>query len=114
MPHPTNAVMNTSDMAKRYAYITSSALVICVTWLFVGLDRYVGDHEVGPGWTLFIKASPTWQVFFQNPAQHALDRDAFDAIDSARQTQFVAYCRVRHGTKDPHRCEEQIEAMRVK
>lgn len=101
-------------MVKKHGSVVGGALLVLLAWLFVGLDRYVGDHEVGTGWTPFLKASPTLQVFFQNPAQHALDRDAFDAIDSARQIQFLSYCRVRHGMQDPHHCEEQIEAMRVK
>jgi len=101
-------------MAKKIAFLVVGVSFFLVAWLFVGFDRYVGDHEVGSGLDPFIKANPTFQIIFKNPAQYALDRDSFDSLDDARKIQFREYCGIRHGIKDPYRCEKYIEETRIK
>lgn len=101
-------------MAKKFAFFVGGIFLFLGAWLFVGFDRYVGDHEVGSGWNPFIKADPTFQVIFKNPAQYTLDRDSFDSLDNARKMQFLEYCSIRHGIHDPYRCEEYIEGTRIK
>lgn len=101
-------------MAKKFAFFVGGLSLFLVAWLFVGFDRYVGDHEVGSGWNSFIKTYPTFQVLFRNPAQYILDRDSFDSLDNTRKDQFLEYCSIRYGIHDPHRCEEYIEETRVR
>ena len=101
-------------MVKKFAIFVSGISLFLVAWLFVGFDRYVGDHEVGSGWSPFIKTSPTFRIVFKNPAQYALDRDPFDSLDNSRKIQFLEYCSIRHGIRDPHRCEEYVEGARIK
>ncbi|MCT6721432.1 MULTISPECIES: hypothetical protein [unclassified Acidovorax] len=101
-------------MTKKIAFFVGTLSLFLTAWLFVGLDRYVGDHEVGSAWNPFIKTTPTFQVLFRNPAQYTLDRDPYDSLDSTRKNQFSEYCGIRYGIHDPHRCEEYIEQTRVK
>jgi hypothetical protein len=101
-------------MPKKFIGAVGVIVLLLVVWLFLGFDRYVGDHEVGSGWNPFIKAEPTFRVLFRNPSQYTLDRDAFDSLDSSRKIQFIEYCGIRHGIRDPYRCEEYIEGARIK
>ncbi|MFY3384166.1 hypothetical protein [Paracidovorax sp. MALMAid1276] len=101
-------------MAKKFTFLLIGIALFLGAWLFLGLDRYVGDHEVGSGWNLFIKAKPTFQLIFKNPAQYTLDRDSFDSLDHARKIQFLEYCGIRHRIRDPYLCEEYIEGIRIK
>ena len=101
-------------MAKKIAFFVGGIFLFLVAWLFVGFDRYVGDHEVGSGLNPFIKTSPTFRTIFRNPAQYTLDRDPFDSLDNSWKIQFLEYCSIRYGIHDPYRCEEYIEKMRVR
>ncbi|WP_211465962.1 hypothetical protein [Collimonas silvisoli] len=87
--------------------------LVLVTWLFVGLDRYVGDHEVGSGWDPFIKHKPTTTMFYKNPAQFGLDMEPFKSLDEDDKKNLIEYCRVRYGTDDIKRCYELFLAGRV-
>lgn len=98
---------------QRRISITIASLLLLGSWLWIGLDKYVGDHEVGSAWEPFLKSRPTWVLLFKNPAQQGLDRDAFDTLDAARQQAFRDYCAVRFGIEDPHRCEKVIEDRRL-
>lgn len=100
-------------MRKNYLLLSGSLLVLVMAWLFIGLDRYVGDHEVGTSWMPFFKSVPTTKVLFHNPAQHALDRQPFHSLDSDRQEQFMEYCRIRYGTRIAHDCEVLVERGRI-
>lgn len=98
---------------QRRISITIASLLLLGSWLWVGFDKYVGDHEVGSAWAPFLKSRPTLVLLFKNPAQQGLDRDAFDTLDAARQQAFRDYCAVRFGIADPHRCEKAIEDRRL-
>lgn len=101
-------------MAKKIVLLVGGIFLFMVAWLFIGFDYYVGDHELGSGWDPFIKAYPTLQIAFKNPAQYTLDLDSFDSLDKTRKIQFLEYCRIRHGIGEPYRCEEYIEGRRIK
>ncbi|CAN7541880.1 hypothetical protein [Acidovorax sp. LjRoot117] len=101
-------------MKKKYLGILIGLIIFSLAWIFVGFDRYVGDHEVGSWWTPFIKSAPTSRIFFHNPAQYTLDREPFDSLDDERKEQFIQYCYIRYGTKMPYDCEILVEARRIK
>lgn len=98
---------------QRRISIPIASLLLLGSWLWVGFDQYVGDHEVGSAWEPFLKSRPTLLLLFKNPAQQGLDRDAFDTLDAARQQAFRDYCAVRFGIEDPHRCEKVIDDRRL-
>lgn len=99
-------------LLKRHLIIAAILTVTLLAWLFLGFDRYVGDHEVGVSWQPFLKASPTFQLTFSNPAQPVLDIVSFDNLDAESRIRFSRYCRVRYGTEDVERCYEAIYAAR--
>ncbi|WP_211440938.1 hypothetical protein [Collimonas humicola] len=94
-------------------YLVAAVLVLVLSWLFVGLDRYVGDHEAGGGWDLFIKHKPSMTVFFSNPAQFGLDMAPLDKMDDGAKKDLVEYCKVRYGTDNMSRCYELFQSSRV-
>lgn len=98
---------------QRRTSFTIASLLLLSSCLWVGIERYVGDHEIGKSWEPFLKSRPTFTLLFTNPAQQGLDRDAFDTLDAARQQAFQDYCAVRFGIADPHRCEKAIEGRRL-
>ncbi|MBF9266783.1 hypothetical protein [Paracidovorax cattleyae] len=98
---------------KVRATLGIAALLLVGSWMWIGFDKYIGDHEVGSAWEPFLKSRPTFTLLFTNPAQQGLDRDAFDTMDSARQQAFRDYCAVRFGIADPYRCEKAIEERRL-
>lgn len=100
-------------MRKNYLLLSGSLLVLVTAWLFIGLDRYVGDHEVGTSWMPFFKSVPTTKILFQNPAQHGLDREPFHSLASDRREQFMEYCRIRYGIRIAQDCEVQVEGGRI-
>jgi len=88
-------------------------LILVLGWLFVGLDQYVGDHEVGVQWDPFIKHRPSTTVLFQNPAQVGLDMVPFENLGENKKKSVIQYCRVRYGTDDIKRCYDSFLASRV-
>ena len=80
---------------------------------FVGFDNYVGDHEVGTSWDPFIKSKPTLQMLFKNPEQYTLDFDPYETLTKDKQFQFIEYCEIRWGTRDPHTCEKIVQSHRI-
>jgi hypothetical protein len=97
---------------KRIIFIVVP-LAIVLAWLFVGLDRYTGDHEVGVQWDPFIKHKPTMTVYYKNPAQVGLDMVPMDSLDDSGKKNLSEYCQVRYGTDDIKRCYELFLASRV-
>lgn len=73
-------------------------------WAFVGVERLVGDHEVGVSWVLFLKHRPSLQVRFTNPAQKGLEIAPFESLSPAEQAAFVEFCGIRFGVRDTLRC----------
>lgn len=93
--------------------LIATPIIVVLLWLFVGFDRYVGDHEVGTQWDPFIKHKPTATVFFQNPAQIGLDIAPFDTLDEGQRKNVIEYCQIRFGVDDVKRCYEVMLATRV-
>ncbi|WP_098497800.1 hypothetical protein [Collimonas sp. PA-H2] len=87
--------------------------VVVLAWLFVGMDRYVGDHEAGSAWDPFIKHKPTITTFYKNPAQVGLDMVPMETLDESGKKSLIEYCQVRYGTDDIKRCYEAFFASRV-
>jgi len=75
-------------------------------WPFFGFSHYVGDHEMGAGWDLFVKSSPSFQLLFTNPAQDGLGPDIvpFDQMDDARKEHMQRYCKIRYWVDDVAEC----------
>ena len=97
---------------KKIIFV-AAPLILVLVWLFVGLDRYTGDHEVGAQWDPFIKHIPTMTVFYKNPAQVGLDLVPMDSLDESGKKNLSEYCRVRYGTEDIKRCYDFFAASRV-
>jgi hypothetical protein len=76
---------------RRKFVLIGSTLSAVLLWPFVGFDHYVGDHEVGDGWDIFMKPSPSLQLRFHNPAQLVLDIVPFDQLDDARKEEMRRY-----------------------
>lgn len=99
---------------KRILVSVLTVAVVSLTALpFVGFDRYVGDHEVGASWDPFIKSKPMLKMLFKNPEQYTLDFDPYESLDKDKQREFVEYCDIRWGTRDPHSCEKIVQSHRI-
>lgn len=98
---------------KVRVILAVATLLLLGSWLWIGFDKYVGDHEVGSAWEPFLKSRPTLTLFFANPAQQGLDRNTFHTMDAAHQQAFSDYCAVRFGIPNPQRCEQAIEDRRL-
>jgi hypothetical protein len=103
-------------MIKFKTTISLTSIVVCtimIIWLFFGFDRYVGDHETGSHWELFLKSAPTWQLTFKNPAQMTLEVEPFEQLNSKQQSEMTEYCKVRYGMSDIVGCYKEIEERRI-
>jgi len=102
-------------MSKKRIAISVSIVVASVlaSTPFVGFDQYVGDHEVGTSWDLFIKSKPTLRMLFKNPEQYALDFDPYETLGKDKQREFIEYCEIRWGASDPHVCEKIVQDHRI-
>lgn len=96
---------------KKIILIT--APLVLVIWLFVGLDLYEGDHEVGSSWNPFIKHKPTTTTLYKNPAQIALEIEPFESLNESEKKNLIEYCRVRYGADDIKRCYEIFFPSRI-
>ncbi|SFD78551.1 hypothetical protein [Paracidovorax konjaci] len=101
------------DISTCSRGVALPGLLLLCGWLWIGFDRYVGDHEVGAFWEPVLKAQPTFTVLFRNPAQRALDREPYDSLDAARQQAFRTYRSIRYAMTDPQQCEKAIEDRRL-
>jgi hypothetical protein len=92
---------------RKYWKIRSAfvALVVGVLWAFVGIERIVGDHEIGVTWEAFLKHHPSYQVIFENPGSKGLELMHFEKLSPAEQASFVEFCRIRFGTSDRRACQ---------
>ncbi len=94
---------------KKIVLLLTSIILI---WLFVGFDLYVGDHEEGNHWDMFIKHKPVTTMLFRNPAEQGLDLSPFDNLSASRRKSFDQYCQVRYGIEGIKRCYDSIHAER--
>jgi hypothetical protein len=76
------------------------------SWLFIGFDYSVGDHEVGSGWDPFIKSKSTFRMLFENPSRNGLDYERFDTLSPVRKKEFIEYCTYRRGVSDSLECQK--------
>ena len=97
-------------MKRKAALVFSAAALVGCLWSFIGIERMVGDHEVGVSWGLFIKHRPTVRSFYSNPAQHGLDFVPFADLSPVEQKRFVEFCSVRFGVEDPSSCGAMVAA----
>lgn len=82
-------------------------------WAFVGVERIVGDHEIGVSWEPFIKHRPSLQVLFENPSQNGLDLTPLGELSASERAAFIEYCDLRFGEVDAARCYASIADRRV-
>jgi hypothetical protein len=79
---------------------------------FVGVERIV-DHETGIVWEPFIKHCASPQVRFADPSRQGLETVPFESLDSEKQRQFIEFCDIRYGIRDPTKCYAMIAARKV-
>ena len=99
----------TNTLLKSAACLAIAGLA----WGFIGVERIVGDHEVGNDWTLFVKRRPSLRIRFDNPAQAGLDIVAPQDLSAARRAAFIDFCAVRFGITDVARCHALVVARRL-
>lgn len=80
---------------------------------FVGVERMVGDHEIGVSWEPFIKHRPSLQVRFENPAQKGLELTPIDELSASERAAFIEFCGLRFGEADAARCYARVADRRV-
>lgn len=85
-------------------------LVVGLAWCFLGVERVVGDHEVGVAWEPFVKHRPSLRMRFQNPAQHGLDIVPFDGLQRDDQHALIEFCAIRFGLTDVAKCYAILDA----
>lgn len=84
--------------------------LLAVAWAFVGVERLVGDHDIGVSWEPFIKHTPTWHIRFENPAQKGLDIVPLASLTAAERQGLVRFCEVRFGQSNVQECHERLSA----
>jgi hypothetical protein len=65
--------MTNTTMKSLLVKVALCVVAIGALWAFVGVERIVGDHEVGVSWEPFSKHRMSLQVRFENPAQKGLE-----------------------------------------
>lgn len=84
--------------------------LLAATWAVVGVERLVGDHEIGVSWEPFIKHTPTWRIRFENPAQKGLDLVPLASLAIQEQQQLAEFCEIRFGQANAQQCYERLSA----
>lgn len=82
-------------------------------WAFIGVERIVGDQEIGVSWEPFIKHRPFLQVQFENPAQKGLDLTPVDELSTSERAAFIQFCGLRFGEADADRCYARVADRKV-
>lgn len=100
-------------MKKNLFKVGVAVITIGILWAFVGVERIVGDHEMGLSWEPFIKHRPSLQLRFQNPAQKGLEIEPFETLSAVEQAAFKEYCVSRFGTSDIMQCRSLIAQRRI-
>jgi hypothetical protein len=98
--------------ARRVAIVFGAALV-CTLWASVGVERVVGDHEVGVTWTPFVKHRLSARIVFQNPAWQGLEVVSLQNLSLPERLAFAEFCQIRFGARDPQRCYELTNGQRL-
>ncbi|NQE50044.1 hypothetical protein RC52_16390 [Herbaspirillum rubrisubalbicans] len=80
---------------------------------FIGIERVVGDHEMGVTWEPFIKHRPSLQFRFFNPVQIGLDFIPLNQLSPPERAAFKLYCEVRFGEADAGMCYTKLRERLV-
>jgi hypothetical protein len=97
---------------KRYHWLFYGCGSV-FAWAFFGAERLVGDHERGVVWEPFIKHRASFQVRFLDPSRHGLETVPYENLDRENQMQFVEFCDIRYGVRDPKECRAMTAARDV-
>lgn len=100
-------------MRSKSLFVVIAAAFIGVLWAFVGLERIVGDHEIGVSWEPFIKHQPSLQMRFTNPIQYGLDTEPFETLSPDEERQFLEFCSIRFGITDGRQCYAEIVGRQI-
>lgn len=95
-------------MKTMLAKGAGAATLIGTLWAFGGVERMVGDHEIGVSWEPFVKHRPSLQVRFMNPAQKGLEIVPYNSLSPVEQAEFIDFCSIRFGVADMERCHTLV------
>ena len=73
------------------------SLIIGGLWSLIGVERIVGDHEIGVSLVPFIKHRPSLQIYFKNPIQNGLDITPIEELSPPERMAFIEFCNIRFG-----------------
>jgi hypothetical protein len=96
-------------MRKNLSILFGVCLIFLITWAFVGIERMVGDHEVGVSWEPFIKQRVDFRWQFKNPVQRGLDLLDMSNLSAAQKQELVDFCSIRFGEVDMDQCYKIIK-----
>lgn len=82
-------------------------------WAFVGIERLIGDHEVGVVWEPFLKHRASLQMRFSDPSRQGLETVPFEDLNGEDRVRFIEFCEIRYGTRDPKKCYARAAARNV-
>lgn len=88
------------------------AAVVAV-WLFIGIERLVGDHEIGVSYQPFIKHRPDWRLLFSDPTQVDLETISFKKLTAAGQRSVIEYCEIRFGLINVEECYLRVAGRKI-
>ncbi|MDR2155183.1 MAG: hypothetical protein LBE78_09195 [Burkholderiaceae bacterium] len=101
-------------MKKALAIAAGTSVIIsAVLYFTIGVERIVGDHEIGVSWEPFIKHRLSMQIRFTNPAQKGLELIPFEELSSSEQDAFMNFCDIRFGVNDTARCYDLISKRKI-
>jgi hypothetical protein len=99
---------------RRYLLLSLSLVsALGVVLPHIGVERQVGDHEMGVNWELFVKHRASLQWRFTNPAQHGLEVLPFDELTPDERKRFIDFCSIRFGNSDVSSCYKKLSARAI-
>jgi hypothetical protein len=98
------------SISRRTAVGSLAILIVAITWTLLGVERVVGDHEIGVSWEPFLKHTITWRFRFENPAQKGLDIVPLASLTVPEQRELTRFCEVRFGQSNLQQCHELLSA----
>jgi len=100
-------------MKRKTIFLFSLTIAIVPFWAFIGVERLVGDHEIGTVWEPFLKHRPSLQLRFSDPSRQGLEKVPFEELDRREQMRFIEFCTIRYGEENPAKCHSKIAARKV-
>ena len=95
-------------LARLGISVAVAVAVVVMLWAFVGVERTVGDHELGTSWEVFVKRRPAALMLFHNPSRQGLEVLPFNALSLSDQAAFIEFCAIRFGVTDPLQCRAMV------